>query len=212
MTMEEIPATQFSNGNMFEIQTSFPVLDVHRFFMIPDEVCANRRTQCEPLAEWSTRSERCKIYSACGRLFANFTWTNTDKGYRNRPMVRDDGTIDMEHRTPKATLCAGTFSLVLWQWERYIRGMLPTSLKDSYKVYVEYIRWFNPITKYDDDIQIPDYLTPSLSHLVASKIIDSSWQFRSGDWSYHYSMFERTMDMAYDNQPQTIEVLKMIWF
>lgn len=206
MTLEEIPASQWTMSINFQFDCTFPILDVHAFYTLPEEACVEWITSCQPLWESSTRLDRCNCWyvGVCGITSSMPTcaWF----------WVHEDWRIEMEHRKPKSTISCWQFQMLYWQWQKTLRGMLPSSLKNNYKVFVEYLRWFNIITSHDDDIQIPDNLTPALSHLIASKIVDWLWQFRSWDWSYHYSMFERIMDMAYENQPQTMKVLKMEWY
>ena len=79
-------------------------------------------------------------------------------------------------------------------------------------MFVEYYRWFNPLTSYDDDIQIPNNLAGPLAYLVSAKVIDPLGQFRSGDGSSYRSLYEREMDMKYEAQPQTMRVLEMKWY
>jgi len=204
-TIEEIPATQFKHGNMFQFNTTFPILDVHKFFEIPKEKCTDWVEFCEPLWEMKTRIDSCWAWViwVSGITSINQCW---------RISVYNDWEIEMDHRKPKSTLSAWTFSLLDWSRGTTLRWMLPTSLKDSDKVYVVYYRWFNELKSLNDDIQIPNNLTPAFSYLVASKIIDTGWQFRSGDWSYMRSIFKDLIKSAHESQPQTISVLKMKWY
>lgn len=201
-TIEEIPATQFKHWNMFQINTTFPVLDVYKFFDIPEDKCTEWVEFCEPLWEMKTWIDKCS---------AGIIWVSwiTSINQCWRISIYYDWEIEMEHRKPKSTLWWWTFSMLDWVRSTVIRWMLPTSLKKDNRVYMVYYRWFNKLTSMNDDIQIPDFLAPALSHLVVSKIIDTWWQFRSWDWTYHYSMFETIMKNAREAQPQTATVLKM---
>jgi len=118
----------------------------------------------------------------------------------------------MAHRKPKSTINCGQFSLLNGQRWYVIRWKFPTDLSQSYKVFVEYYRGFNPLTMYTDDIQIPDFLAGPLAMLVSAKVIDPLGQFRSGDGSSLRSLYEREMDMKYESQPQTLRVLEMKWY
>jgi hypothetical protein len=82
-------------------------------------------------------------------------------------------------------------------------------MSKAYKVFVEYYRGFNPLTSYNDDMQIPDFLGSALAYLVSAKVIDPLGQFRSGDGSSYRSLYEREMDMKYESQPQTMRALEM---
>ncbi len=138
-TIEEIPATQFKHGSMFEIETSFPIIDVHKFFELPEELCTAWLDQCKPLEEMQTRRDRCKCWS----IF--IAWISTAPSIYTFPGVGKDGEIDMAHRKPKSTLCNWQFQILKWQREYALRWMLPYAMKKSYKVYLEYLRWFNKL-------------------------------------------------------------------
>lgn len=207
LTIQEIPAGQRQNSVNFQFNTTFPVLDVHGFFAVPAEACTDWITNCQPLGEIKTWMDEC----SCCATMTQWIGITCDKS-NYFCWLEEDWRIKMDHRKPKSTINCGEFSLLNGQRWRVIRWKFPKDLSQSYKVFVEYYRGFNPLTSYTDDIQIPDFLAGPLACLVSAKVIDPLGQFRSGDGSSLRSIYEREMDMKYESQPQTLKVLEMKWY
>lgn len=205
--IQEVPVAQLTGTNL-EFATQFPVIGVHKWFLLPKEACTDNITMngCQTtLVEMKTWQATCCELN-CG--------TQCEEELLHMSCGADEktGEIPMKFKLPKSPLFCGEFQQPFGTRSKYIRAKLPANFDGNYKVYIEYFRGFNMLTSYNDVIPIPDNMMTALSFILASLVINPMWQFRSGDSKYYKTLFQEEMDNCRDQQTVMPKEIEMSWF
>lgn len=207
-TIQEVPLTQRQNWVNVEFSTAYPVIWVHKRFTLPKEACTDNITMgwCQTqLVEMKTRQADCCEWKC---------WTTCGEEVLKMDCMADENTweIDMLLKLPKSPLFCGEFQLPFWTRSKRIRWKLPAKFDTAYKVYIEYFRWFNMLSTYQDIVPVPDNMLTALSFIVASLVINPMWQFRSWDSKYYLQLFKDQMDDLREQQTIIPKEIQMQWF
>lgn len=113
------------------------------------------------------------------------TECNTSCSFKVQPSEWDKVTrLNLTEKTPWAQLSKWEYQIVSgrnnpWYWWQVILVYLPECVSTQ-GIWVEYHAWYNPITCYEDDINLPHPLYPVLADFIISDALDVYWQ--SKEW------------------------------